>query len=298
MLKHLKIRGTKIRELPKAIGKLENLERLAYDGSRNMDMSLPPKLWELDISCDDPRSLTLPPQLVVLYLSCDDPQSLTLPPQLSSLHLSCDDVGSIPRLPLGLHALELIGIKSPIAQPLPSKVRCLCSFTLTKWDSREIVIEQLECLNYLSLYDCKSLEILDLSSLGRVKDLSIETCPQLVEIRDLGEKESLKKLDIRTCSSIERLPKLSKLYELKTFCVGDCRSLQCLPDLPNSTESSPEPWLCLTHCESLQGAVPNGWNREIHACPLLGESDEDFDDCQFCEETKPGRRSKRRTIWG
>ncbi|XP_039165580.1 disease resistance protein RUN1-like [Eucalyptus grandis] len=253
MLEHLNIRVIKIREIPKAIGMLENLGRLACDGSRNMDMTLPPKLWKLDISCDDPQSLTLPPQLLTLYLSCDDPRSLTLPPQLSRLHLSCNDLGSLRRLPLGLH------------------------------DSREIVIEQLESRNYLSVYDCKLLEILDLSSLGRLKELYIERCPQLVEIRDLGEKESLKVLEIETCSSIERLPKLSKLYELDFLCVEDCRSLQCLPDLPNSTESSPEPSLRLSHCESLQGAVPNGWDRDIHACPLLGEyGDGIVAGCLFC----------------
>ncbi|KAF7847960.1 hypothetical protein BT93_L2414 [Corymbia citriodora subsp. variegata] len=234
-----------IRELPKAIGMLENLEMLAYHDSSNMDM--------------------------------------TLPPQLLRLFLSCNDLGSLPRLPLSLSDLTLMGVKSPIIRPLSSELRYLSHLTLSECGSREIVIEQLESLRSLGVHDCKSLVTLALSSLGRLEVLEIKCCPQLIEIRHLGEME---------------LPKLSKLHKLGGLTVSDCRSLQCLPDLPNSllsiwnwssTETSPERSkhsllriLNLSHCESLQGSIPNLWRREIHACPLVGESGDVLDSCWRC----------------
>ncbi|XP_010040003.2 disease resistance protein RUN1 [Eucalyptus grandis] len=294
MLEHLDMKWSKLRELPKTIGMLENLETLAYHGSRNMDMTWPPKLSDL-------------------HISGDDPQSLILPPQLSSFSLCCDDPQSIPRLPLGLHSLVLTGVKSPMVQPLLSELRYLSKLTLGKCSSREIVIEQLECLHHLDVYYCKSLVILDLSSLERLKELTIWECPQLIEIRYLEEMESLKELHIMTGNSIERLPKLSKLYKLRRLRVEDCRLLRCLPDLPNSllsigdwrsTESSPElskhrrlRSMELSHCESLQGAVPNGWRPVIHACPLLGESGDVDPYCSLCRKSNPGLCARRRAMW-
>ncbi|KAL3746299.1 hypothetical protein ACJRO7_015280 [Eucalyptus globulus] len=305
MLECLDMKWSKLRELPTAIGMLENLEMLAYHGSRNMDMTWPPKLSELHISSDDPQSL----------ISGDDPQSLILPPQLLTFSLCCDDPQSLPRLPLGLHSLVLTGVKSPMVQPLLSELRYLSKLTLCKCSSREIVIEQLESLHHLDLYYCKSLVILDLSSLERLKELIICECPQLIEIPDLEEMESLNELYIKTCNSIERLPKLSKLYKLRCLSVEDCKSLRCLPDLPNSLlsigdwrsmESSPElsehgrlRALVLSHCESLQGAVPNGWCPFIHACPLLLESGDFALYCILCEKSNPALRTRRRrrAIW-
>ncbi|KAK3437923.1 hypothetical protein EUGRSUZ_C02558 [Eucalyptus grandis] len=305
MLECLDMKWSKLRELPTAIGMLENLEMLAYHGSRNMDMTWPPKLSELHISSDDPQSL----------ISGDDPQSLILPPQLLTFSLCCDDPQSLPRLPLGLHSLVLTGVKSPMVQPLLSELRYLSKLTLCKCSSREIVIEQLESLHHLDLYYCKSLVILDLSSLERLKELIICECPQLIEIPDLEEMESLNELYIKTCNSIERLPKLSKLYKLRCLSVEDCKSLRCLPDLPNSLlsigdwrsmESSPElsehgrlRALVLSHCESLQGAVPNGWCPFIHACPLLRESGDFALYCILCEKSNPALRTRRRrrAIW-
>ncbi|KAL3746314.1 hypothetical protein ACJRO7_015295 [Eucalyptus globulus] len=294
MLERLNMKGSKLRELPKAIEMLENLEILAYHGSRNMDMTWPPKLSDLHISGDDPQSLILPPQLSSFSLCCDDPQSL-------------------PRLPLGLQSLKLTDVKSPMVQPLLSKLRYLSKLTLCKWGSREIVIEQLKSLHCLYVYICKSLVILDLSSLKRLKELEIVECPQLIEIRYLEEMELLEELFITTCNSIERLPKLSKLYKLRRLWVEDCRSLRCLPDLPNSllsigdwrsTEGSPElsehgrlRALELSHCESLQGTVPNGWRAVIHECPLLGESGNIRLFCDCCRKSNPRLYARRRAMW-
>lgn len=275
MLKHLDMKWNKLRELPKAIGMLENLEILVYHGNINMDMTWPPKLSNLHISGDDPQSL--------------------------------------PRLPLGLQSLALTGVKSPMVQPFLSKLRYLSELTLVNWGSREIVIEQLKSLHDLQLYYCKSLVILDLSSLKTLERLKICECPQLIEIRNLEEMELLEELHIMSCNSIERLPKLSKLYKLRRLGVKHCRSLRCLPDLPNSllsigdwksTESSPVlskhrvlRFMELSHCESLQGAVPNGWRDVIHECPLLGESGDVDPDCRWCEQSNPGLCARMQAMW-
>ncbi|KAK2633036.1 hypothetical protein EUGRSUZ_L00698 [Eucalyptus grandis] len=274
MLERLDMKWNNLRELPKAIGMLENLEMLAYHGNINMDMTWPPKLSNLQISGDDPQSL--------------------------------------PRLPLGLQSLVL-GVKSPMVQPFLSKLRYLSELALFDCGSREIVIEQLKSLHVLELYYCKSLVILDLSSLKILEFLRICECPQLIEIRYLEEMELLEALDIMTCNSIERLPELSKRYKLNWLRVEDCRSLRCLPDLPNSllsigdwksTESSPVlskhrvlRLMELSHCESLQGAVPNGWRAVIHECPLLGESGDVDPDCRLCRKSNPGLCARRRAMW-
>ncbi|KAF8035596.1 hypothetical protein BT93_C1585 [Corymbia citriodora subsp. variegata] len=291
MLKSLNMGRSKIKELPKAIGMLENLKALTYHGSRNMDMTWPPKL-------------------LVLFISGDDPRFLTLPPQLWRFHLSCDDLGSLPRLPLSLRGLELLDVKSPIVRPLPSELRYLEDLILSRCGSREIVIEQLESLRRLNVKDCKALVKLGLSSLGRLEELKIDGCPQLIEIQDLREMESLNIFSIETCNSIERLSKLSELYKFRSLLIHDCRSLQFLPDLPNSllsignwrsTESSPElsihGMLRLSHCESLQGAVPNEWRRDIHACPLLAEYGDFSDSCGWCGQSKSGLWARRRGMY-
>ncbi|XP_056166857.1 disease resistance protein L6-like [Syzygium oleosum] len=196
-LEGLDTRDTKIRELPQAIWTLENLNRLVYHGydSRNID--------------------------------------ITLPPKLSRVHIYCDDLQSLPRLPLGLRSLELNGVKSPIEHPLLSDLRCLSELKLSNLGLREIELKQLENLHYLEVVGCNLLVRLSgLSSLRKLKKLSIFHCSQLIEIRDLREIESLVEFDIRYCSSIERLPDLSKLHKLKRMYVHECESLQGLPNLP------------------------------------------------------------------
>ncbi|KAF8017577.1 hypothetical protein BT93_H2685 [Corymbia citriodora subsp. variegata] len=198
-LKRLLMYGSKIRVLPKAIGMLDNLEGLTYHDGRNIDITWPPLLWELDIFYDDPRSL--------------------------------------PKLPLGLHYLGLNGVKSPIEQPLLSELRCLCELTLSRWESKEIEFKQLENLHHLDVDGCKSLvRTSGLSSLGKLERLSIFSCSQLMEIQDLEEMESLEKLSIGECNSIERLRDLSELHKLKSLSIMECKALQSLPDLPNSLE--------------------------------------------------------------
>ncbi|KAI6680458.1 hypothetical protein NL676_034339, partial [Syzygium grande] len=137
-LQHLHMYGSKLRELPKAIEMLENLEMLTYPGCRNTDITWPPKLSQLYIHDDDPRSLTWPPQLSRLSISCDDPQS-------------------VQSLPLGLRYLKLEGVKSPIKQLLLSELRYLPELVLSKWGLREIEFEQLENLHCLRVWECESL---------------------------------------------------------------------------------------------------------------------------------------------
>ncbi|XP_056166378.1 disease resistance protein RUN1-like [Syzygium oleosum] len=293
-LKIFHMRGSKIRKLPKAIGMLENLTSLGYDGYRNIDMTWPPQLSQLFISGDDFQSLTCPPQLLTLDTFCSDRQYLT-------------------RLPLGLRFLVLHGVKSPIEHRLLFELRYLSDLWLWGWCLTEIEIEQLENLHCLRVWDCKSLVRLSgLSRLGKLEVLDIRDCSQLIEIRDLGEIESLETLHIQKCGSIERLPDLSRLHKLQILSVYQCKSLQGLPDLSNSLEallikdlSSIErlPDLSklqklrdfiICHWESLQSLpdLPNSCHRDIHACPLLGESGDISVSCRWCRKANPGLSSR------
>ncbi|XP_048133530.1 disease resistance protein RUN1-like [Rhodamnia argentea] len=278
-LKNLTTYGSKLRRLPKAICTLENLQRLTYHDRSNVDITWPPLLRDLDIFCDDPRSL--------------------------------------PRLPLGLRSLELNGVKSPMELPLLPELRYLPELTLSRWGLREMEFKQLENLHRLEVSHCKSLVRLSgLSSLGKLKNLRITSCSQLIEIRNLEEMESLEELSIAMCSSIERLPDLSKLHKLRSLHVNDCNSLQGLPDLPNFLEElSIENWssigrlpdlsmlyklriLNLLHCESLQRLpdIPNSCDLYVHACPKLGESREDFGFCCHCANSNPRLSLRRRRM--
>ncbi|XP_056174646.1 disease resistance protein RPV1-like isoform X2 [Syzygium oleosum] len=163
---------------------------------------------------------------------------ITWPPQLWSLRISCDDPRFLTRLPFSLCRLELGDVKSPLEQPFFSNLRYLrylSELTLFRCWLREIEFEQLESLQNLTVAECELLVRLSgLSSLGKLKELTVWNCSQLLEIQDLGELKSLKELLIKSCSSIERLPDLSKLVKLETLRLFHCESLQGLPDIPKT----------------------------------------------------------------
>ncbi|KAF8035802.1 hypothetical protein BT93_C1736 [Corymbia citriodora subsp. variegata] len=290
-LKCLYMLRSKIRELPNSIGDLKSLEEmhLGYTQIRELPNSIGGLESLLNLHLCGKKITKLPACIGRLkrlkHLSM-------ISSKIRELPNSIGDLKSL--LPLYLLRLELEDVKSPIVQPLPSKLRYFDHLILGRYGSREIVIEQLESLRRLNVEDCKSLVKLGLSSLGWLQELIIRRCPKLMEIRDLREMESLKVFDIETCSSIERLPKLSELYKLIFLGICDCRSLQW------STESSPElskhGLLKLSHCESLQGAVPNEWRCNIHACPLLGEYGDLPNFCEWCWQSKRGPRARMRAL--
>lgn len=163
---------------------------------------------------------------------------ITWPPQLWSLRISCDDPRSLTRLPFSLCRLELGDVMSPIEQPFFSNLRYLrylSELTLFRCWSREIEFELLASLQNLTVAECELLVRLSgLSSLGKLKELKVWNCSQLVEIQDLGEVKSLMELLIKSCSTIKMLPDLSKLRKLQILRLFHCESLQGLPDIPKT----------------------------------------------------------------
>ncbi|XP_056166363.1 disease resistance protein L6-like [Syzygium oleosum] len=212
-LERLLLDQSEIRELPKAIGMLENLKMLFSQDCRNLEGEIPMEEWNLS------KDITWPPELWTLSISCDDPRSLT-------------------RLPFTLRLLELSDVKLPLEEPFFSNLRYLrnlSALSLFRCRLKEVEFEQLETLHHLIVVECELLVRLSgLSSIGKLEELTVNSCSQLLEIRDLGELESLKTLSIQDCGSIERLPNLSKLHELRTLHLLHCESLQGLPDVPNT----------------------------------------------------------------
>ncbi|KAF7848637.1 hypothetical protein BT93_L1777 [Corymbia citriodora subsp. variegata] len=261
-LKRLRMYGSKIRVLPKAIGMLDNLEGLTYHDGRNIDITWPPLLWELDIFCDDPRSL--------------------------------------PKLPLGLHYLGLNSVKSPIEQPPLSELRCLQNLHRLDVDSCKLLVRisglpSLEKLERLSIFSCSQLmEIQDLEEMESLEKLSIGECNSIERLLDLSKLHKLRSLSIMECkalqslpnlpnsleylfianwSSIKRLSELSKLHKLQSLYVCHCESLQDLPDLSKAC------------------------HLDVHACPNLGSLDV-LESCWWCRKSNPRLFSRRPPKYG
>ncbi|KAF8016638.1 hypothetical protein BT93_H1995 [Corymbia citriodora subsp. variegata] len=264
---YLELQETNIKELPASIGYLKRLKRLDTARCKIRELQKPYVCWRIFIQ---------------VYIFCDDPRSL-------------------PRLPLGLHFLEINGIKSPIEQPLSSELRCLSKLRLSRCELREIDFKWLENLHCLDVHGCKSLvRLLGLSSLRMLENLE--------------EMESLEELSIKKCSSLGKLADLSKLHKLRSLLVSDCKSLRGLPDLPNSLENlSIVNWsiirklpdqskllklqrLYIGHCKSLQDLpdLPNACHLDVHACPRLGESRGVLASCWRCRKSNPRLLSRWR----
>ncbi|XP_039157207.1 disease resistance protein RPV1-like [Eucalyptus grandis] len=222
-LVELYLANTKITGLPVSVGYLKGLKFLTLAGImenlRVLDSSGCKNIRCTGGSvkmadCNRSTNITWPPQLWRLGISCDDPQSVTWPAQL--------------------YNLALRDVTSPLKQPFFSSLRYLSRLTLFRCWFTEINFQQLENLHYLDVLLCKSLvRLLSLSRLQKLKRLIVMSCSQLMEIQDLGELESLEELSIENCGSIQRLPDLSKLHELRTLHLYHCELVQGLPDIPN-----------------------------------------------------------------
>ncbi|KAL3739839.1 hypothetical protein ACJRO7_021156 [Eucalyptus globulus] len=70
-----------------------------------------------------------------------------------------------------------------------------------------------------------------LSSLKRLKLLTLINCPNLTAIQGLGSLDSLEKLDIWKCPKIRSLDDLSDLKKLKTLMIHYCEELQAVEGL-------------------------------------------------------------------
>ncbi|KAI6679439.1 hypothetical protein NL676_033320 [Syzygium grande] len=154
--------------------------------------------------------------------------------QLRSLEITCQDPQSLTRLPSSLECLSLEDVETPIEWTLFSNLGNLSELNLFGCRLREIefdnVLGQLENLQRLQVRKCESLvRLSNLSSLKELRVLSVEYCPQLTEIKSQPSSTG-------DCSSTERLipdtPKLEKVQSLRLYY---CESVEKLPDIPNAS---------------------------------------------------------------
>ncbi|KAK3417782.1 hypothetical protein EUGRSUZ_H03746 [Eucalyptus grandis] len=151
----------------------------------------------------------------IRYLSVRDCHNLVeiqgeLPQSFEYLNIeSCGNLVEIQgELPQSLEELEIIECGSLQKLPELSSLKRL----------REVTIKGL------------NIQILDLSNLDGITDLSVEDCHNLVEIQ--GElPQSLEKLWIDSCESLQKLPELSSLKRLREVTIKGL-NIQ-IPDLSN-----------------------------------------------------------------
>lgn len=117
------------------------------------------------------------------------------------------DVQSIYRLPISLSTLKLHSIPQ-----LPD-------------------IFNFQSLSVLSISECLTPRLPDLSRLKRLQELQLNDFPELAEIPGLGELESPKFLHITMCDVIKQLPNLLKLKKLWRLELKACAKLRAVEGL-------------------------------------------------------------------
>ncbi|KAK3438094.1 hypothetical protein EUGRSUZ_C02718 [Eucalyptus grandis] len=271
------LEGQCMRELHPSIGEMACLTCLSLRGCHRL-RKLPESIGKL-------RSLLL---LNLLYTRIKElPDSIGELKRLEEMNLGFTQIRELPSTIGGLKSLLALNLQRTKITELPPSIGYLIRLECLLMAGSKIkelpkAIGMLENLKVLESRNCKnldgeipseigrvsSLEVLDvsgLSNLGKLEELTVRSCSQLIEIQDIEELQSLKELLIRKCSSIKRLPSLSKLYKLRTLHLFNCESLQYLPDVSNACHPS------------------------VHGCPMLGESSDDGCELRvrFTQSIKP-----------
>ncbi|XP_048133533.1 disease resistance protein RPV1-like [Rhodamnia argentea] len=127
------------------------------------------------------------------------------------------DLQSLTELPSSLLYLRVHSFNSA-GLPI-SKLKNLSTFRLSRSEMKEIQLDGLHQLARFSVVDCELLERLSFPS--NINEISVISCPKLVEIHFPGALDSLERLGIERCESFERLSYLleQRCDEL-TFCGG------------------------------------------------------------------------------
>ncbi|XP_039166424.1 disease resistance protein RPV1-like [Eucalyptus grandis] len=155
-------------------------------------------------------------QMLRLVLSDSNlpPIDLSSLSRLWSLEITCADPRSLTALPSNLEILSLQDVKTPIEWPMFSNLGNLSELMLSRCLLREIefsdVLGQLENLQRLQVRKCEPLvRLSNLASLKELRLLSVEYCPQLTEIESQPSP-------VGDCSSTERpIPDALKLEKLR-----------------------------------------------------------------------------------
>ncbi|KAI6705473.1 hypothetical protein NL676_008435 [Syzygium grande] len=144
-------------------------------------------------------------------------------------------------------------------------------------DYEEVQVDGLEQLINFIVFDVVLLEgFVGLSSLKRLKRLTLIDCPNLTAIQGLGSVESLEELEIKGCPQIKSLDDLSDLKKLKSLSIEKCHELQAVKGL-DELEALTE--LGFDGCRSLRfptsvlnWKAPDECFLSIIDCPNLAES--------------------------
>ncbi|KAK3439252.1 hypothetical protein EUGRSUZ_C03970 [Eucalyptus grandis] len=278
-LKLMILSSSKISELPKSIGTLENLEELRANNCVNLKGEIPSELAGLS-------------QLEILSLSGTKvnrlPMTINQLFNLRQLELqNCMEFQLLPNLPTSVTRLDLT---SSSLQAIPD----LSNLT----NLGQIVYPNLEWLG--RLHELSSLHVIfsdsdmhptDLSALSQLKVLDI-TCadlqsltglPSSLEIFDLRGLENFKLVDVLKGESLVRISNVSSLKEHQSLWVKDCPQLIEIaserPSIgdcssterpnPNSPKLEKLPVLKVLSCESLQ-KIPTIQSTSVRNCLLLG----------------------------
>ncbi|KAL3729606.1 hypothetical protein ACJRO7_026695 [Eucalyptus globulus] len=276
-LQHLNIDDPLIKEIPDAIGRFKELRRIiiiSHDcwgiGSVYCSRSLS-KIIDTSLStlpdCKDKSFLQnlLSQHFKVLRLMPKHPFGLTylqynfaIPKflqlscliDLEELHLyACDQLESIQGLPSRLLKFYVDSYPNLI---LPELGR----FKYLEELSIRLEIQghgELEFLETINIYSCKSIERLILPKLQCLKRLHACSCNNLVEIGGLDKAELLEAIDISNCRSIERLPKLGCFATLKELNINGCHHLHGVESLERFSSCRS---IFMKDCENLE-KLPN-----------------------------------------
>ncbi|XP_056165157.1 disease resistance protein RPV1-like [Syzygium oleosum] len=267
-LRILDLSDTRISGLPTTVNHLSNLQILKLENCPGLKQlpELPPSLtwliWSpFHLRCPPSIAFLGPPRMDALSqqgtLVTTLPTSIGTLSQLKSLSLSCKYVQFLPQLPSSLRELRLRDLattRSPDFSNLQNLTFLAfygCSLKLSSIfdaESEELRVEccelrkldspsqpEMKRLRLLKMVDCK-LEVLDLSRMKNLCEVSLTRCHSLVEIRGLEELGSLRSLSVVDCPSMERMSNLSKLKKLRKLEVRNCWKLKSV-QVPNHLES-------------------------------------------------------------
>lgn len=153
------------------------------------------------------------------------PTDLSSFSQLRSLEITCQDPRSLTGLPSCLEELCLEDVKTPIEWPLFSNLGNLCELKLFGCQLREIefdnLLGQLENLQRLQVRMCERLvRLSNLASLKELRVLSVEYCPQLLEMESEPSSpklEKLRSLRVYYCKSVQKLPDIPNACEVEFY---------------------------------------------------------------------------------
>ncbi|KAL3739850.1 hypothetical protein ACJRO7_021166 [Eucalyptus globulus] len=300
LLRVLNLELTRLRNIPKTIKLLPRLERLGLYGCSELEVlcELPTSLISLSFGSSSLRwvenLLSLTKLANLSYCGHDGSCSLYLQDG------PCRQ--SLAFLPPSLSTLTLHDHESITSLSFHCNLRNLTRLRIYQCRWKEV---QLNGLEQLIEFEVRRLEFLEgfagLSSLKRLKLLSLYECPNLTAIQGLASVESLEQLAITYCPKIESLDDLSALKRLKSLSIRGCEELLAVKGLD---ELETLKYLKFTDCRSLKSflnvfnsKVPEECFLKICGCPNLEENPFEgrvttYEECEVQEKRRKEKEER------